>query len=87
MDRHFHVWRQADRPWRMGPMPPRIFGPCEPLRRDDPIAEYLADTAGQGVVEAVYVQANWAPDQAEARFIADTARASGWPHATLPGPA
>ena len=30
------------------------------------MAEYLADTAGQGVVKAVYVQANWAPERAEA---------------------
>lgn len=85
VDAHFHVWRQADLPWLRGPMQPRIFGPYEPLRRDYPIAEYLADVAGQGVVKAVYVQANWAPEaaEAEARFIEDTALASGWPHATV----
>ena len=85
VDSHFHVWRQADLPWLTGPMQPRIFGPYEPLRRDYPMAEYRTDTAGQGVVKAVYVQANWAPEaaEAEARFIEDTALATGWPHATV----
>ncbi len=85
VDSHFHVWRQADLPWLMGPMQPRIFGPYEPLRRDYPMAEYLADIAGQGVVKAVYVQANWPPEQAEAeaRWIEDLGRQTGWPHATV----
>ena len=46
-------------------MVPRIFGPYEPIRRDYPIEEYLADIAGSGVVKSVYVQANWAPERAE----------------------
>jgi predicted TIM-barrel fold metal-dependent hydrolase len=85
VDSHFHVWRQADLPWLTGPMQPRIFGPYEPLRRDYPMAEYLADTAGQGLVKAVYVQANWPPEQAsaEARWIEDLGRETGWPHATV----
>jgi len=85
VDSHFHIWRQADLPWLTGPMQPRIFGPYEPLRRDYPIAEYLADVAGQGVVKAVYVQANWSPEraEAEARWIEDTGRETGWPHATV----
>lgn len=85
VDAHFHVWRQADLPWLMGPMQPRIFGAYEAIRRDYPMAEYLADTEGQGLVKAVYVQANWPPDQAEAeaRFIEDTALATGWPQATV----
>lgn len=85
VDSHFHVWRQADLPWLLGPMQPRIFGPYEPLRRDYLIAEYLSDIAGQGVVKAVYVQANWAPDRAaaEAAWIEDVALATGWPHASI----
>jgi hypothetical protein len=59
--RHFHIWRQADLPWLTGPMQPRIFGPYEPIRRDYPMAEYLADIAGTGVEKSVYVQANWPP--------------------------
>ena len=81
VDSHFHVWRQADLPWLVGPMQPRIFGPYEPLRRDYPISEYLDDIAGAGVVGAVYVQANWPPEQAEneAAWIAALARETGWP--------
>ena len=26
VDSHFHIWRQEDLPWLMGPMQPRIFG-------------------------------------------------------------
>ena len=61
VDAHHHIWRQADLPWLSGPMQPRIFGPYEPIRRDYPIREYLADIAGSGVTRSVYVQANWAP--------------------------
>ena len=53
VDSHFHIWRQADLPWLLGPMQPRIFGPYEPIRRDYPVAEYLADCRPQGVTEAV----------------------------------
>ena len=64
VDAHFHIWRQADLPWLLGPMQPRIFGPYEPIRRDYPVEEYLADCRAEGITEAVYVQANWAPARA-----------------------
>lgn len=85
VDSHFHVWRQADLPWLMGPMQPRIFGPYEPIRRDYPMSEYLSDIAGLGVEKSVYVQANWAPDagEAEAAWIEQVALETGWPHATV----
>jgi predicted TIM-barrel fold metal-dependent hydrolase len=85
VDSHFHVWRQADLPWLMGPMQPRIFGPYEAIRRDYPMAEYLADRAGTGVEKSVYVQANWPAGQSfeEAAWIEDLARETGWPHATV----
>ena len=85
IDAHFHVWRQADLPWLTGPMQPRIFGPYEPIRRDYPMAEYLADIAGTGVEKSVYVQANWPPDRAEAEvaWVEDVALATGWPHAIV----
>ncbi len=67
IDAHHHIWRQADLPWLVGPMLPRIFGPYEPIRRDYPIEEFLADIAGSGVVKSVYVQANWAPGSARGR--------------------
>ena len=85
IDAHFHVSRQADLPWLAAPLQPRIFGPCDPIRRDCPMAEYLSDIEGLGIARAVYVQANRAADRAEdaARFIEDTARETGWPHATV----
>ncbi len=82
VDAHFHVWRQADLPWLSGPMQPRIFGPYEPIRRDYPTEEYLADIAGTGVAKAVYVQANWPTDRAEdeADRLESLASRTGWPH-------
>ena len=52
IDSHFHIWRQKDQPWLVGPMVPRIFGPYEPIRRDYPIEEFLADQQGSGVEKA-----------------------------------
>ncbi len=85
IDAHHHIWRQADLPWLSGPMLPRIFGPYEPMRRDYPIAEYLADIEGSGVTKSVYVQANWAPERAEdeVAWVQQTADESGWPHAIV----
>ena len=82
IDSHFHVWRQADLPWLTGPMQPRIFGPYEPIRRDYPMAEYLADLEGSGVEKSVYVQANWPADRAEDEvlWLENLARETGWPH-------
>ncbi|WP_284178963.1 amidohydrolase family protein [Rhabdaerophilum sp. SD176] len=85
IDAHFHIWRQADLPWLVGPMQQRIFGPYEPIRRDYPIEEYLADAAAAGMTGAVYVQANWAPGRAldEVRFVADSAGRAGFPVAIV----
>lgn len=82
IDAHHHVWRQADLPWLMGPMQPRIFGPYDPIRRDYSMREYLDDIAGEGVVASVYVQANWAPErfEDEVAWVQRTADEAGWPH-------
>ena len=82
VDAHHHVWRQADLPWLLGPMQPRIFGPYEAIRRDYPIDEYLDDLRGIGVTRSVYVQANWAPDrfEDEVAWVQQVADESGWPH-------
>lgn len=81
IDAHFHIWRQADLPWLTGPMQPRIFGPYEPIRRDYPIAEYVADATSAGMTGAVYVQANWPVDRyvEEAAFVAEASEESGFP--------
>ena len=82
VDAHHHVWRQADLPWLLGPMQPRIFGPYEAIRRDYLIDEYLDDLTGTGVTRSVYVQANWAPDrfEDEVAWVQRVADESGWPH-------
>jgi len=85
VDSHFHIWRQAELPWLVGPMQPRIFGPYEPIRRDYPVTEYLGDCRPEGVVEAVYVQANWAPDRAldEVAYVSRAAEGSRFPIAIV----
>jgi L-fuconolactonase len=85
IDSHFHIWRQKDQPWLVGPMVPRIFGPYEAIRRDYPIGEFLADQKGSGVEKAVYVQTNWAKEdfEKEVAFLTETAKATGWPHAIV----
>jgi len=85
IDAHFHIWRQQDQPWLVGPMVPRIFGPYEPIRRDYPIEEFLADQAGSGVEKAVYVQTNWAKQdfEREVAWLQETAERTGWPHAIV----
>ena len=85
VDAHFHIWRRQDLPWLNGPMVPRIFGPYEPIRRDYPIEEFLADQEGSGVGKAVYVQTNWAPEHFadEVAWVASIARQTGWPHAIV----
>ena len=85
IDSHFHIWRQKDQPWLVGPMVPRIFGPYEPIRRDYPIEEFLADQQGSGVTKGVYVQTNWAKEdfEKEVAFLTETAERTGWPHAIV----
>lgn len=85
IDAHHHIWRQADLPWLQGPMVARIFGPYEPIRRDYPIAEYLADIKSSHVVGSVYVQTNWAKDRAlgEAAWVQSVADVEGWPQAIV----
>ena len=85
VDSHHHIWRQADLPWLMGPMQPRIFGPYEAIRRDYSIEEFRADVASSGVVKSVYVQTNWPRDkfEDEANWVRQTFDATGWPHAIV----
>jgi predicted TIM-barrel fold metal-dependent hydrolase len=85
VDAHHHIWRQADLPWLQGASVPRIFGPYEPIKRDYPIDEYLADIQGQGVVMSIYVQTNWAPARAldEVAWAQEVADARGYPHAIV----
>ena len=85
VDAHHHIWRQADLPWLMGPMQPRIFGPYEAIRRDYLISEYLEDIAAGGIDRSVYVQANWPVDkfEEETAWVQGVADETGWPHAIV----
>ena len=85
VDAHHHIWRRADLPWLNGPLQPRIFGPYEPIRRDYPIGEFLADIADCGVTKSVYVQANWAKDafEDEVAYVERAATETGYPHAIV----
>ena len=85
VDAHHHLWRQADLPWLSGPMVPRIFGPYEPLRRDYPIEEYLAEAIPCGVTASVYVQTNWPLERAvdEVRWVHAVHEQTGWPAAIV----
>lgn len=85
VDAHHHVWRMRDLPWLSGPMVPRIFGPYEPIKRDYPIEEYIADARSGGITQSVYVQANWPLDQvlAEVRWLNELYQETGWPTAVI----
>jgi predicted TIM-barrel fold metal-dependent hydrolase len=83
VDAHHHIWRQAALPWLAGPMQPRIFGPYEPIRRDYPVAEFLADLKGSGVQKTVYVQANWADPLEEADYVTRAHDEAGFPNALV----
>jgi predicted TIM-barrel fold metal-dependent hydrolase len=85
VDAHHHIWRQADLPWLIGPMQPRIFGPYEPIRRDYTIEEYLADLSSSGITKSIYVQTNWANErfEDETAWVQQIANDRGWPHAIV----
>jgi predicted TIM-barrel fold metal-dependent hydrolase len=88
IDSHFHIWRQKDLPWLLGPERPRIFGPYAPIKRDYAIDEYRADlksVKGAKVVKSVYVQANWSPTWAadEVAWVQSVADETGWPQAIV----
>jgi predicted TIM-barrel fold metal-dependent hydrolase len=85
IDSHFHIWRQQDLPWLVGPMVPRIFGPYEPIRRDYTIEEFLEDQKNSGIEKAAYVQTNWAKErfEDEVAWVQATADETGWPHAIV----
>lgn len=84
IDARLHIRRRAELPSLTGPMEPRILGPYEAQRRDHPMAQDLADIAGQGVVKAVLVEANRALSRGaeEPLWIEEVALATGRPMPT-----
>jgi predicted TIM-barrel fold metal-dependent hydrolase len=85
IDAHHHIWRLADLAWLNGPIQPRIFGDYETIKRDYPVQEFIDDVTPEGVVGSVYIQVNWPEGQevAEAAWVQETAKQSGWPHAIV----
>jgi predicted TIM-barrel fold metal-dependent hydrolase len=85
VDAHHHIWRQRDLPWLSGTVVPRIFGPYEPIRRDYPAEEYIAEARDCGITQSVYVQANWPLDRSvdEVRWVQEVHDATGWPSAVI----
>jgi predicted TIM-barrel fold metal-dependent hydrolase len=82
VDAHHHIWRLAKTPWLQGPPVPRIFGAYEPLRRDYPIGEFVADASKAGVVKSVFVQVNVAPGEEveEVAWVNSVVDGRGFPH-------
>ncbi|WP_102110522.1 amidohydrolase family protein [Oceaniglobus roseus] len=85
IDAHHHIWLQKDLPWLLGPEQPRIFGPYAGIKRDYTTREYLADIAGTGITQSVYVQANWAANwfADEAAWVQAEGEAHGRPDAIV----
>jgi predicted TIM-barrel fold metal-dependent hydrolase len=85
IDAHHHIWRLADLAWLNGPTQPRIFGDYEAIKQDYAAEDFIADVTPEGVVGSVYIQVNWPAGQeiAEARWVQETAQATGWPHAII----
>ncbi|UYM06581.1 amidohydrolase family protein [Solicola gregarius] len=85
VDAHHHIWRKQDMEWLYGPTVPRIFGSYESIKRDYLMDEYIDDATPSGIVESVYVQANWPLDRVvdEVRWLEQVHRESGWPAAVI----
>jgi predicted TIM-barrel fold metal-dependent hydrolase len=74
IDPHFHLWQPSRNPYpwlTTKPPPIRVAGDPAPIAGDYLVADYLAETAGQGVVKAVHVDAGWdyADPVAETRWL------------------
>ena len=86
VDAHHHIWRQADLPWLVGPMQPRIFGPYEPIRRDYPIREYLRRPRRQSASSSRSMSRPIGPKEQfedETAWVQRTSEETGWPHAIV----
>ena len=82
IDAHHHVWDLAnDLPWLKQKRAVFRYGDYSGICRDYMPADYRRDTAGWPVVGSVYVEAEWARDQAaeESRWVAAVAKAEGVP--------
>jgi predicted TIM-barrel fold metal-dependent hydrolase len=88
VDAHHHFWDPAvnHHPWLMpGARIPFRYGDYSAIKRRYLPAEYRQDTAGQGIVQTVYVETEWDPADplGETRYASGLARSSGWPNAIV----
>jgi predicted TIM-barrel fold metal-dependent hydrolase len=87
VDPHHHLWdlHLHSHPWLTGRGASALLGDIAALRRDYPLAEFLADAMDVDLVASVHVQAEVAREQAvdETRWlqaIADAPDSRGFPH-------
>jgi predicted TIM-barrel fold metal-dependent hydrolase len=87
IDSHFHLWElgHGRYRWLEGPPIKTHFGDYRAIRRNYLGPDFLADAEGQGLVQAVHVQAEWDPADSvgETRFLAEQAKRHGVPGAIV----
>ncbi len=87
VDAHMHLWDlgRLRYPWLSPPFAPGPNGITEPIASDYGLAQYRAESAGWNVVGCVHVEAGAHPDDAhaETRWLAELAKADGWPSAVV----
>ncbi|MEG8037015.1 amidohydrolase family protein [Sphingomonas sp. LR61] len=86
IDAHHHLWQLTDDryPWlRPGVLVPHRYGDYSAIKHDYTAADLLRDTAGQGVVATVSMEAEWDPADpvGETRSLARVAATTGVPGA------
>ncbi|MEI2417041.1 amidohydrolase family protein [Orrella sp. JC864] len=88
VDAHHHFWDPTENlyPWlEPGVTVPHRYGEYEAIKRRYDPEDYRRDTQGHDVVESVYVEAEWSPDDpiGETRYVHGLARRYGYPHAVV----
>ncbi|WP_428262698.1 amidohydrolase family protein [Haliangium sp.] len=84
IDAHHHLWDYDNNryPWLQDGYRDLWLGDYRSLRRNYLIGDYLADCAGNNVVKAVHIQAQWDHDDpvGETRWLQACADEHGYPH-------
>jgi predicted TIM-barrel fold metal-dependent hydrolase len=90
VDAHQHFWdlERNYLPWLCDePMIPFRYGDYSALRRSYLPRDYLRDAAGHDVINTVYVETEWDPQDfvGETRWLQTIIAATGFPHAIVAG--
>ena len=88
VDAHQHFWHPTENyyPWLSGDLlVPHRYGDYTPVKRPYLPPDYLKDVAGHRVVQSVYVEAEWDPDDpiGETRYVTSLAERFGYPNAMV----